>query len=574
MHTMEAEENGSYTCELNEITESQRYAYWIDRERERPDPASRWQPEGVHKPSAVWRPESFEWSDKDWQGISKEELVLYELHVGTFTNEGTFAAIIPRITQLRDLGVTAIELMPVAQFPGRWSWGYDGVYWNAVQSTYGGPRELQRLINACHKAGLAVFLDVVYNHFGPEGNYLVEFGPYLNNRFQTPWGPAVNYNDQGCHEVRSFVRNNVRQWVHDFHIDGLRLDATHSIFDFSPRHILAEIKAAALEVATDRRHPVHIIAECNLNDANLLLSEEQGGHDFDALWNDDFHHCVHTLVTGEANGYYIDYSEPQAQLAKVMNRVFAYDGDLSKFRGHRHGLPVENRVGDQFVVSIQNHDQVGNRANGERLSQLTGPAQLRLAASLMLLSPYTPLLFMGEEYGERNPFPFFCDFADTGIRSSVRLSRRREFQEMALSFEIPDSLAEATFMSAKLNWPDQMNYEQPKLRQLYIDLLAARRRWPALRDRRHRSAQLISSTEGHSILRLTRGDPHKQLHQIEIYFNLVQHHATLPSNSYRGMETLMRTEDVRYGGMTWTGRFWGQLNPFECVVFKHARDEE
>jgi len=568
-HTMEIDEGGYYSFECSDITEGQRYSFLIDQQHERPDPASRWQPEGVHKPSAVWCPESFQWNDACWKGISKDELVLYEVHVGTFTSEGTFAAMIPRLKHLRELGITAIELMPVAQCPGRWNWGYDGVHWYAVQNNYGGPRELQRLVNACHEEGLGVFLDLVFNHLGPEGNYLGEFGPYQTERFQTPWGGAINYNESGSQEVRAFVRNNVRQWVRDFHIDGLRLDATHSIYDSGPRHILTEIKRVTSEEADRRGVCAHVIAESNVNDAKILLNEEQGGYEMDAIWNDDFHHCIHTLLTGEQTGYYRDYLEPADQLTKVLNCVFAYDGGFSHFRGHRHGLPVENRHGDQFVVSIQNHDQVGNRARGERLSQLVHPAQLRLAAAMMLLSPYTPLLFMGEEFGATTPFPFFCDFSDSQLRTAVRLGRRREFPEIAWTEEFADPLSETAFQSAKLDWPDQQAWGQPGIHQLYRDLLAFRRDYPALQDRLNRTASLIATPQGPSLIRLERGDPRHRESQIDIYFNLTQHSVTIPSSAFKDMDPIVRTEDTRYEGTAWGERFWGEFMPYECIAFRH-----
>jgi maltooligosyltrehalose trehalohydrolase len=570
---MESENGGYYSCELSGIPEGQRYAFLINGEKERPDPASQWQPEGVHAASSVWMPTCFEWSDCDWEGVTRSELVIYELHVGTFTAEGTFAAIHSRLSELRQLGVTAIELMPVAQFPGRWNWGYDGVFWNAVQNSYGGPRELQRLVDACHKSGLAVILDVVYNHFGPEGCYLNDYGPYVTERYKTPWGPAINYYESGCQEVRAFVRNNVRQWIRDFHVDGLRLDAIHSIYDRGPRHILAEIKAAAEDESRSLRHPVHLIAESNLNDATILHHEDQGGYGLDAQWNDDFHHSIHTLMTKELHGYYQDFAGPQTHLEKVLNHVFAYDGNYSHFRGHRHGVPVEDRSSDQFVVSIQNHDQIGNRACGERLGHLAEPAQLRLAASLMLLSPYIPLLFMGEEYGEASPFPFFCDFSDSGMRDGVRRGRRREFPELAWAGKLPDPLDETTFRSAKLNWPKTGTETEPGLRKLYRDLLDVRQNWAALRDCQQRNAKLMTSLDGHPVLQLVRGDPQAPALQVIVFFNLNHFEITLPDSSCRALRVIVRTEDTKYSGGIGTGPFCGRLKPFECIVCQHRPEE-
>jgi maltooligosyltrehalose trehalohydrolase len=571
IHGMRVDELGYYTCCVNDIAEGQRYVFRINRERERPDPASRWQPEGVHKPSAVWCPESFEWTDTEWKGISRENLVLYEMHVGTFTPEGTFAAIGPRLKMLRDLGVTAIELMPVAQFAGRWNWGYDSVYWNAVQNTYGGPRELQNFVNACHETDLAVILHVVYNHFGPEGNYLRDFGPYVTDRVQTSWGPAVKFSDTGAHGVRALVRENVQQWIRDFHIDGLRLDATDSICDLGPRHLVAEIKAAAVEETTRSSRSCHLIAESHLNDASLILSEERGGYGLDVQRNDDFQHCVHALLTSEVDGHCIDLAEPKAQLAQVLNGVFASECELNSSRSHRYSSPVGNLSGDQFVVSIQTHDQIGNRVLGDRLSQLVGPAELRLAASLMILSPYTPQLFMGEEYGESSPFLFFCDFSDSQARDEVRAGRRRELPELAKSGELSDPLAESTFRLSKLDWPDSMNEGQRGQFQLYHDLIAARRHWPALQNRHDRTARIVKSIEGLSLLWLTRGVVDEISGQIEIYFNLTQHSVTLSSHAHKGLEVILRSEDSKYAGTAWGGRFWGQLNPHECIVFRRKQ---
>ena len=321
--------------------------------RELPDPASRWQPEGVNRPSAVWFPSRYSWGDGQWRGVPREDLAIYELHVGTFTPEGTLEAIIPRLPQLAELGVTAVELMPVAQFSGERNWGYDGVHPYAVQNTYGGPRALQRLIDAAHQAGLAVFLDVVYNHFGPEGNYLDLFGPYCTDRYRTPWGKAVNFDGPESDAVRRFVIDNALMWVRDFHADGLRLDAVHAIYDFSARHILAELQEAVQAEAARQNRIVHVIAESDQNDVRLVRRPEQGGYGLDGQWSDDFHHSVHALLTGQRDGYYQDFGRPE-QLAKALNDVFVYDGCYSPFRRRRHG----SRVGDldrrRFVVAIQN----------------------------------------------------------------------------------------------------------------------------------------------------------------------------------------------------------------------------
>jgi maltooligosyltrehalose trehalohydrolase len=564
-HEMSPEDQGHFVFTAAGIEEGQRYVFSLNGSREVPDPASRWQPEGVHAPSAVWDPQGFAWSDADWEGVAREALVIYELHVGTFTPQGTFAAIIPRLQSLRELGITAIELMPVGQFPGRRNWGYDGTYWYAAQNSYGGPRELQQLVDACHAAGMAIVLDVIYNHLGPEGNYLQEFGPYFTGHYHTPWGSALNYDDEGCDDVRKFVTNNVRQWVRDFHFDGLRLDAVHAICDGSSQHLLADIKLAANDEAAKLGWPAHIIAESSLNDVRLLRPLEQGGYRLDAQWNDDFHHCVHALLTGESNGYYSDYHSPATQLVKAFNDTFVYDGCHSPFLGRQHGAPVGDLTGDRFVVSVQTHDQVGNRALGERLTHLVDPAKLRLAAALLLLSPHIPMLFMGEEYGEECQFPFFCDFGDLHLQDAVRRGRRAEFPQFAWSDEFPDPQDEQTFLRAKLRWSWPESSSQMGLRRLYQDLLTARRTWPALKDFQHRTARLLTSTEGATVLHLVRGAPTQPSRQLHAYFNLgpIEASGTWEPST---QGPLLSTEAIRYGGRGETTTLGSTLAPFECLV--------
>lgn len=448
---MTAALHGYFTHEQPNVPDGQRYAYRLDEGSDRPDPATRWQPDGVHKPSAVLRPERFQWSNTSWKGVQRADLVLYELHVGTFTPEGTFDAVIPRLQSLRELGITAIEIMPIAQFPGNRNWGYDGVHPYAAQNTYGGPHGLQRLVDACHAAGLGVVLDVVYNHLGPEGNYAGNFGPYVSDRYRTPWGAAFNYDDSGCDAVRDFVLDNVRYWVGTYRLDGLRLDAVQTIFDNSPKHILRCIKEAAEETAQRLGHPVHIIAETDANDPRLLEVPERGGFGLDGVWHDDFHHVLHTHWTGERQGYYSDFGE-KAHLPKLLERTFVYDGNFSAFRNRRHGAPVGDLTGDRFVVCSQNHDQVGNRAVGDRLSALVPAPALRSAACFTLLSPHVPMLFMGEEYGERRPFLFFCSFGDHKLVEAVRKGRRGEFAAFGWHGEVPDPQAESTFEKSKPTW--------------------------------------------------------------------------------------------------------------------------
>ena len=374
-----------------------RYVYVLDGKKERPDPASRFQPEGVHGPSAVVDPAAFLWTDHHWAGLPLKDFIVYELHTGTFTVDGTFQGIIARLDYLRDeVGVTAIELMPVAQFPGGRNWGYDGAYPYAPQSGYGGPQGLKALVDACHARGLAVILDVVYNHLGPEGNYLGDFGPYFTDRYRTPWGRAINYDGPDSDEVRHFILGNALYWATEFHVDALRLDAIHGIFDFSARHILRDIADAVHTQAERVGRAIHVVAESDLNDVRVIAPAQEGGNGLDAQWSDDFHHALHTLLTGERSGYYEDFGGLD-QLATAMREGYVYSGQRSAHRRRRHGNSSRGRPPWQFIVCAQNHDQVGNRAFGDRLSALVPFEALKLAAASVLLAPNIPLLFMGEE---------------------------------------------------------------------------------------------------------------------------------------------------------------------------------
>lgn len=556
---------GYFVHEAAGVGEGQRYAYRLSSGLVRPDPASRWQPDGVHRPSAVMAPHQFRWKDEHWSGVARDDLVIYELHVGTFSPAGTFDAIIPRLGALRELGVTAIELMPVAQFPGVRGWGYDGVHPFAVQNSYGGPHGLQRLIDICHQAGLAVIVDVVYNHLGPEGNYLAEFGPYFTDRYHTPWGTAINFDQSGCDGVRAFVLENVRHWVRDFHVDGLRLDAVQTIFDSSSPHILKQIKEAAQEEADQLGWPVHVIAESNQNDVHHLNLPGRG-HGLDAVWSDDFHHSVHALLTGERQGYYMDYGRLE-HLVKALNHTFVYDGCHSAYRGRCYGTHAENRPGDRFVVCLQNHDQVGNRSQGDRFGTLLDPTRQRLAAGLLLLAPFVPLIFMGEEYGETRPFPFFCSFSDSRLAAAVWRGRREECSKLGMSDEVPDPQSEATFQSAQLGWSWADSAASRGLRDLYRDLLKARRDWPALRDVWQRNASLIGTGSAPQVLRLVRGGHSPGGEQTLVAdFNLSHVTQPLRESVRQGSKLLLSSENVRYHGSRTLATPSDVLLPFEFLV--------
>jgi len=557
-------------CESN-VDDGLRYSYLLPDGQEVPDPASRWQPDGVHAPSAVFTPDAYRWSDADWRGVRREDLVIYELHVGTFTPERTFAAIVLRLASLRALGVTAIEIMPVSQFPGTRDWGYDGVHPYAAHSGYGGPHGLQELIDAAHRERLGVILDVVYNHLGPEGNYLARFGPHFTDRYHTPWGEAINYDGPDCDAVRQFVVDNARMWIRDFHADGLRLDAVQTIFDFSARHILADIETAAHEESARRNVEIHVIAETDQNDSRLLQPQDRGGYGLDGVWADDFHHSVHALLTGERQSYFQDFGSIE-DVAKAFNAVFVRDGDYSRFHRRRHGTPAGDINRTRFVVCVQNHDQVGNRPCGDRLSMLLPPEAQRLACALLLLSPCTPLLFMGEEYAESRPFPFFCSFGDAGLIEAVRRGRQAEFNALEQKgvrtyfqtnssdpFSFPDPQDEETFRGATLSWQWPDGSPQAGMRRLYAALLAARRQWPALRDRTHTMASCAAA----DLLVVRRGGSDG----LVAVANCSDQPRTMPEIDPGCGELLLSTAAEHFGGPRTEGMGLAPLLPYELQIF-------
>jgi len=475
---MEAGGGGYHYAVVPGVKPGCRYFYRLDGGPDRPDPASRRQAGDVHGPSEVIDDE-FSWTDEGWRGLPPEELLIYEIHIGTFTPEGTFDAAIGRLDDLSELGVTAIEIMPVAQFPGARNWGYDGVFPFAVQNTYGGAAGLKRLVDACHARGLAAILDVVYNHLGPEGNYLREFGPYFTDRHRTPWGEAVNFDGPGSDEARRYFVENALQWVVDFHFDGIRVDAVHAIFDQSANPFLRQLADAVRDAGRRLGRRTYTIGESDLNDVRLVLPARENGYGFDAQWGDDFHHAVHAQLTGETSGYYQDFG-PVSAIGKAMRDAFVYTGQYSGFRGRTHGSTTERVCASQFVVFAQNHDQVGNRMLGERLSTLAPFEKLKLAAGLVLLSPYIPMLFMGEEYGETAPFLYFVSHTDPALIEAVRKGRREEFAGFAWKSEPPDPESEETFLRSKLNHALAGHGWHRLLRRFYAKLIRLRRSAPAL----------------------------------------------------------------------------------------------
>ena len=453
-----------------------RYGYRIDALPLLPDPASFYQPEGPHAPSQVVDHAAFLWEDAAAEPVARDKMILYELHTGTFTPEGTFDAIIPRLEYLHELGVTTLELMPVAQFPGERNWGYDGTCLYAVQNSYGGPDGLKRLVNACHQKGMAVILDVVYNHLGPEGNYLESFGPYLTDKYTTPWGKALNFDGPYNYGLRNHIVVNMLYWFEHFHLDGLRLDAVHGIYDLSAKHILEELAEEAEKLFLSSGRKRYLLAESELNDPRIITSRELGGYGLDAQWNDDFHHSVHALLTGERTGYYQDFTEAGA-LKKAVTEGFVYDGAYSLHRKRFYGRSSKTLPADHMISSIQNHDQTGNRPCGERLSALTDMEGLKAAAGLLLLTPSIPLLFMGEEYGEEAPFLYFIDYGDKELTEAVRQGRKKDFPH---GTETADPASATTFLTSKLDWEKLTMRKHITMFEYYQHLIRLRKNNPSL----------------------------------------------------------------------------------------------
>jgi len=478
---MEPQEKGYWIAKGQDIYPGTLYFYQLDGDTLRPDPASQSQPQGVHEASEVIDHSKMSWNDSGWLGVPLESMVIYELHVGTFTPEGTFAAIIPRLGELYQLGVNAIEIMPVAPFPGDRNWGYDGVYPYAVQNSYGGSDGFKQLIDAAHQQGIAVILDVVYNHFGPEGNYTSEYAPYFTETYNTPWGSAINYDDAHSDGVRNYFIENALHWLHNYHIDALRLDAIHAIYDLGAKHILQEMVEEVAALGNSLGRQVYLIAESDLNDVQVIRDRQLGGYGIDAQWSDDFHHSIHTLLTKEQGGYYQDFGSCE-QLVKSYQESFVYSWQYSAFRQRYHGSDASQYPGHQFIVAIQNHDQIGNRVLGERLSSIVSFAALKLAAGALLLTPNIPLIFMGEEYGEEAPFLYFVNHTDPELVEAVRKGRKREFAAFHLEGEYVDPQNPDTLLKSRLDWEKRQEGKHKVLREFYQQLIRLRRTIPALNN--------------------------------------------------------------------------------------------
>jgi maltooligosyltrehalose trehalohydrolase len=572
---LEKNSQGYHHAIVENVEPSTQYLFRLDGDTERPDPASRSQPRGVHAPSELVS-SHFPWNDACWFGLPLEDYILYELHVGTFTSEGTFDAVIPYLDSLKELGITAVELMPVAQFPGNRNWGYDGTYPYAVQNSYGGPQGLKRLVNACHRNGMAVVLDVVYNHFGPEGNYLADFGPYFTDRYKTPWGAAVNFDGPHSDHVRRFFLENALYWITEFHIDALRIDAVHAIFDFSAKPFLEELALAVHQQGRRLNRRIHLIAESALNDPRLVRPRELGGYNLDAQWNDDFHHALHTLLTGEKSGYYQDFGKLR-HLAKAYREGFVYSGDYSAFRRRRHGNSSCDIPARRFVVFTQNHDQIGNRMRGERLSALISLEGLKLAGGSVFLSPFIPLIFMGEEYGETAPFPYFISHSDRALIENVRQGRRQEFAAFKWQGEPSDPQDEKTFLQAKLNHHLRHQGHHRILFDFYKELIRIRQDISALAASDKEQME-VWDLQDENVIILKRWSASEE---VVVIFNFKKVQATvnicLPSgrwkkrldsaeNRWQGPGSLVADEILS------SGQVELDLQPYACLLLISARE--
>ncbi|MEN9936511.1 MAG: hypothetical protein RLZZ387_3090 [Chloroflexota bacterium] len=552
-HALALATDGYHEAHVPGVGPGARYMYRVDGGDPRPDPASRFQPDGVHGPSQVVDP-SFAWTDGGWRGVPIEDMVIYELHVGTATEAGTFEALIERLDHIRELGATAVELMPVADFPGDRGWGYDGVCLFAPARAYGGPEGLRRLVDAAHARGLAVLLDVVYNHLGPDGNYLREFSrEYFTGRHKTPWGDAINVDGPGSGPVREFFIANALHWAHEYHLDGLRLDATHAILDDSPVHLLGELSARVRASLPEGRRFV-FIAENEHNDPAIfwpapahgsrLAARDSAGWGLDGVWADDLHHQVRVTLTGEREGYYALYRGGAEELAATLRQGWS---DVGK----EHGPPDVDVWPPAFVHCIQNHDQVGNRALGDRLSDAVGLDAYRAASALLLLSPYTPLLWMGQEWAASTPFLYFTDH-NPELGRLVTEGRRKEFEGFAAfaHAEVPDPQAEATFSRSKLRWAERETGEHAAVLRLYRDLLALRRELPALRRRGRESFAVAPLGEKGVALRRTGPGGEVALALVNLGGPLEVDLAARPETRAPGeiWVVALSSEDVRYGG--------------------------
>lgn len=531
---------------IENVSPGATYQFCFDG-HEFPDPASRFQPKGIFGPSQLID-SHFEWTDHDWRGLHLAHYIIYECHVGTLTPAGTFKAIIPLLDDLCALGITAIELMPIAQFCGERNWGYDGVFPFAPQNSYGTPEELKELVNACHQRGLAVVLDVIYNHLGPEGNILGNFGPYFTDRYKTPWGSAINFDGPHSDSIRHFFLENALMWLKDYHFDALRLDALHTIFDYSAYHFLAELSDHVHRFSHQSKRHIHLIAESALNDAKLVRLHKNGGYALDAQWNDDFHHALHALMTGEKNGYYEDFGSIE-HLVKSFREGFVLTGQYSKFWKCRHGGPSLNALSEKFIVFSQNHDHVGNRVSGERLTALISFEQLKLTAGLVLLSPFIPLLFMGEEYGETAPFLYFTNHTNPVLMALVWESRKAELKEFFGNDHTPNPQEENSFLRSKLDQTLRFKGSHQKLYHFYKTLIHLRKKHPALLTLSKKNHHTQSSPKQLLLfLHRWQGEADKQ-NELFIIFNFLDRENNALNPLPRGIwRKILDSTEAEWGG--------------------------
>jgi maltooligosyltrehalose trehalohydrolase len=505
---MQKGEEGYFQVELNDFHPGTKYFYQVNDEKNLPDPASHYQPDGVHGPSQVIDHSAYQWQNVEWKGVEGHDMILYELHIGTFTKEGTFKAAVNQLDDLAEIGVNAIEIMPVSQFPGHRNWGYDGVHPYAVQNTYGTPDDFKQFVDACHARGIAVILDVVYNHIGPEGNYFSKFGPYFNSKYSTPWGAAINFDADYADGVRDFFAENALFWFENYHIDGLRLDAIHMVFDMSAIHFWEYVNEKVKKFSVQNGKRIYMIAESDMNSPKVIRSPEVGGYGFDLQWLDDFHHALYVLLDPKGQQYFADFGAIE-QLEKAIKDGFVHSGEYVEFRRRKYGRSSAGVPGDKFITFIQNHDQIGNRVLGERLSVLISFDALKMAAAMVLLSPYIPMLFMGEEYAEDNPFLYFVSHSDKDLIEAVQKGRSEDFAKFQFEGDPPDPQAEKTFNASKLNWQKRKKGKHNVMLNWYKELIQLRRKHSALQNYNKDCIQ-VRITDG-GILEVERWNEHSRV---------------------------------------------------------------
>jgi maltooligosyltrehalose trehalohydrolase len=560
--SLEKAERGYWELLTSQIKPGDTYHFFIDGDKELPDPASLAQPAGVHGVSEAIDLKHFDWADDLWINLKQEEYIIYELHTGTFSAQGNFKGIEDKLGYLKDLGITAIEIMPVAQFPGERNWGYDGVFPYAVQNSYGGANGLMQLVNACHQKGIAVILDVVYNHIGPEGNYFGEYGKYFTSKYNTPWGEAINFDDELCDAVRDYYIQNTLMWFRDFHIDALRLDAVHAIKDLSTKHILQEIKERVNELTAANGKQYYLMVELDLNDPKFIDPIEKRGYGMHAQWIDEFHHALRVTSGGDKNGYYSDFNGIE-DLAKSYRDAYVYDGIYSNHRLKTFGAKAKNNPGKQFIAFSQNHDQVGNRMLGERSSQLFTFEMQKLMAGAVLLAPYLPLLFMGEEWSAQTPFQYFVSHSDSELIEAVRKGRKEEFAAFHAQGEAPDPQSEDTFNRSKLNWDELKHDDSQKMLDYYKTIIALRKQLPALSNLARNNIS-VTTLKDQSILALERihGDQ-----KVSCMMNFSAEEQQINLHDKAQWTEILNSADKRWNG---PGISITSIQPQSLILYRHV----